>query len=299
MNAAKRPITTSDSPQALFSSSSKQSSSSSLAPSLTVDTAKAAFASRPGYRPKRAAHQGVRQAIVFESSVKLTVNLLLAIVATTTIAKLVPYYQAHQQRLTTLQDAVAVAEHKNAELRSQFTTLGQPYCYALLQQVDSAAAERIHPHDQVRTLRSLEVFYVTGHTISSQQGEQPPSYPILYIGLACDVEKLRSRITTRTHDMIAAGFAAEVAGLIEQYGPDLPLLKTLGYAEMQQHLAGEITLENALALTVQRTCQFAKRQRTWFRKEPRIEWFEADDPDLIAQVIARVEKFTHQLQVSA
>ncbi len=185
------------------------------------------------------------------------------------------------------------------ELRSQFTTLGQPYCYALLQQVDPAAAERIHPHDQVRTLRSLEVFYVTGRTISSQQGEQPPSYPILYIGLACDVEQLRSRITTRTHSMIAAGFATEVAGLIEQYGPDLPLLKTLGYAEMQQHLAGEIPLETALALTVQHTCQFAKRQRTWFRKEPRIEWFEADDPDLLAQVSARVEKFTRQLQVSA
>lgn len=185
------------------------------------------------------------------------------------------------------------------ELRSQLTTLGQPYCYALLRQVDSAAAERIHPHDQVRTLRSLEVFYVTGRTISSQQGEQPPSYPILYIGLACDAQKLRSRITTRTYDMVAAGFATEVTGLIEQYGPDLPLLKTLGYAEMQQHLAGEISLEAAIAFTVQRTCQFAKRQRTWFRKEPRIEWFAADDPDLIEQVSNRVEQFIRQLQVLA
>ncbi len=185
------------------------------------------------------------------------------------------------------------------ELRSQLTTLTQPYCYALLQQVDPAATERIHPHDQVRTLRSLEVFYVTGRTISSQQGEQPPSYPILYIGLACDVERLRSRITKRTHDMVAAGFVTEVAGLIEQYGPDLPLLKTLGYAEMQQHLAGEIALETAIALTVQHTCQFAKRQRTWFRKEPRIEWFDADAPDLISQVSNRVEQFTRQLQVLA
>ncbi|PZO60703.1 MAG: hypothetical protein DCF15_01780 [Phormidesmis priestleyi] len=127
MNAAKRPITTSDSAQALFPPSSKQPSSSNLAPSSAVDMAKTAFAaSRPGYRPKRAAHQGACQAIVFESSVKLTVNLLLAIVATTTIAKLVPYYQAHQQRLTTLQDAVAVAEHKNAELRSQFTNNFDP-----------------------------------------------------------------------------------------------------------------------------------------------------------------------------
>ncbi len=127
MNAAKRPITTSfDSSQALFSPSSKQPSSFNLAPSSAADTAKTASASRPGYRPKRAAYQGARQAIVFESSVKLTVNLLLAIVATTTIAKLVPYYQAHQQRLTSLQAAVAVAEHKNTELRSQFTNNFDP-----------------------------------------------------------------------------------------------------------------------------------------------------------------------------
>ncbi len=125
MNAAKRSVTTSSrSSQALFRSASRQSSSSNLAPSPSVVNSPPV--QRSAYRPKRAAHQGARQAILFESSVKLTVNLLLAIVATTTIAKLVPYYQAHQQRLTTLQAAVAVAEHKNAELRSQFTNNFDP-----------------------------------------------------------------------------------------------------------------------------------------------------------------------------
>ncbi|MEL6603614.1 MAG: hypothetical protein AAFP20_10375 [Cyanobacteria bacterium J06614_10] len=78
-------------------------------------------APRPAYRPKRSPHTGARQAIAFESSVKLTVNLLLAIVATTTIAKLVPYYQQQQQRLTTLQSSIEVAEQKNAKLREDFT----------------------------------------------------------------------------------------------------------------------------------------------------------------------------------
>ncbi|MGB3299954.1 MAG: tRNA (adenosine(37)-N6)-dimethylallyltransferase MiaA, partial [Phormidesmis sp.] len=183
-------------------------------------------------------------------------------------------------------------------LRSQLTRLGQPHCYDLLRQIDPQATQRIHPNDQVRSLRALEVFYATGRTISSQQGESPPDYPILYIGLACEAEALRQRITTRTHQMIEAGFADEVARLIEKYGSDLPLLKTLGYAEMQQHLAGKISLESAISQIVQHTCQFAKRQRTWFRKEPSIEWFSADDPRLKQQVVERVEKFTRHRRSS-
>lgn len=183
----------------------------------------------------------------------------------------------------------------NEELRSQLTQLGQPYCYALLQQVDPEATQRIHQNDQIRTLRALEVFYVTGKSISSQQGEDPPSYPILYIGLECGVDELRSRITQRTHHMIEAGFAQEVSDLLEKYGTDLPLLKTLGYAEMQQHLAGEVSLDEAIALIIQHTCQFAKRQRTWFRKEPNIEWFTAGAPDLIGQVEEKVTTFLGSL----
>ncbi len=183
----------------------------------------------------------------------------------------------------------------HADLRSQLTTLGQPHCYAMLQQVDPEATSRIHPNDQVRTLRALEVYYVSGRTISSQQGENPPNYPILYIGLDCDVDVLRSRITQRVHEMIGAGLASEVAGLIAKYGADLPLLKTLGYAEMKQHLAGEVSLNKAIELTVQHTCQFAKRQRTWFRKEPCIQWFSSGEPTLVEQVSERLDAFRESL----
>jgi tRNA dimethylallyltransferase len=112
-------------------------------------------------------------------------------------------------------------------LRSQLASLGQLQCYGFLKQVDPIAAQKISPNDQVRTLRALEVFYTTGQPISRQQGENPPGYPILQIGLDCgDLDRLTVRIQRRTEQMIAAGFVAEVAMLCERYGADLPLLNT-------------------------------------------------------------------------
>ncbi|WP_414527491.1 tRNA (adenosine(37)-N6)-dimethylallyltransferase MiaA [Nodularia chucula] len=178
------------------------------------------------------------------------------------------------------------------ELRSQLESLGQTTLYGILQQVDAIAAQKIHPHDTVRTLRALEVFYITGSPISQQQGENPPDYPILHIGLDCDVEKLRLRIHRRTEQMIADGFVAEVEYLCQKYGADLPLLNTLGYQEIKQYLAGEISLDSAKELTVLHTRQFAKRQRTWFKANPKIEWFDADAPNLLENVWQRVEEFT-------
>ncbi|MEO0868061.1 MAG: tRNA (adenosine(37)-N6)-dimethylallyltransferase MiaA, partial [Cyanobacteria bacterium J06642_11] len=154
--------------------------------------------------------------------------------------------------------------------------------YAFLQQVDPAATERIHPNDAVRTLRALEVYYATGRPISEQQGENPPTYPIIYIGLDCG-EHLRQRIEQRTHQMIDVGFVDEVERLINRYGADLPLLNTLGYAEIKQYLVGDTTLEEAISLTIRHTQQFAKRQRTWFKKENAIQWFNSDDPELISK----------------
>lgn len=177
------------------------------------------------------------------------------------------------------------------ELRSQLASLGQTQLYAFLQQVDPTAAQKIHPNDEVRTLRALEVFYVTGRPISEQQGENPPDYPILQIGLECrDSNTLTRRIEQRTEQMLAAGWEAEVKALCEKYGFDLPLLNTLGYQEMKQYLAGDISLNEAKDLTVLHTRQFAKRQRTWFRAYREIEWFDADNPDLLELVLQRIQQ---------
>lgn len=186
----------------------------------------------------------------------------------------------------------------NQDLRSQLFALGQTQCYEFLQQVDPKAAEKIHPHDQVRTLRALEVFYITGCPISEQQGENPPPYPILQIGLQCqDADALTRRIAKRTEMMVTAGLVEEVKTLAQKYGWDLPLLNTLGYREMKQYLTGDISLSEAKALTVVHTRQFAKRQGTWFRAYPDIEWFDADSPDLVDKVWRLVQEFLDNVSI--
>lgn len=151
-------------------------------------------------------------------------------------------------------------------LRSQFEELGQAYCYQVLQQVDPVGATKIHSHDQVRTMRSLEVFYTTGQPLSTLQSENPPEYPIVQIGLECDdFDVYRQLVSNRTEQMLEQGWIDEIQELQNHYGADLPLLKTLGYGEMSDYLANKTDLKTAKELTVTHTCQFAKRQRTWFR----------------------------------
>jgi tRNA dimethylallyltransferase len=178
------------------------------------------------------------------------------------------------------------------ELRSQLQAADQCQRYAWLKQIDPSAAQKIHPHDEVRTLRALEVFYVTGQPISQQQGENPPIYPLLQIGLECSPEALNRRIQQRTDKMLAAGLVEEVKSLIDKYGSNLPLLETLGYAEIKQYLAGALSLSEARDLMVLHTRQFAKRQRTWFRADCEIEWFDAIAPDLLTQVWQRLQLFS-------
>lgn len=180
------------------------------------------------------------------------------------------------------------------ELRSQLESFEQTQLYAWLCQVDRAAANKIHHNDRVRTIRALEVFYVTGIPISAQQGENPPNYPILHIGLDCDRDLLETRITLRTHKMVELGLVAEVESLCKKYGQELPLLNTLGYAEIKQYLDGDISLAKAIELIVIHTRQFAKRQQTWFKRYSEINWFDANDPDLLNIVWQKVQDFLRQ-----
>lgn len=91
--------------------------------------------------------------------------------------------------------------------------------------------------------------------------------------------------------MLEHGLVEEVEKLGKKYGWDLPLLSTLGYAEIKQYLAGDLSLAEAKELTVLHTCQFAKRQRTWFRAYSQIEWFCADAHDLVEQIWRRIQRF--------
>ncbi|MEY3825871.1 MAG: hypothetical protein RLZZ148_684, partial [Cyanobacteriota bacterium] len=120
---------------------------------------------------------------------------------------------------------------------------------------------------------------------SEQQGENPPSYPILQIGLDCGVQDLEKRITRRTQTMLERGLVKEVETIIHQYGEDLPLLDTLGYREIKEYLKADISLDSAQYMIVLHTRQFAKRQRTWFRGNSEIQWFDANSVDLVEQVL--------------
>jgi tRNA dimethylallyltransferase len=106
---------------------------------------------------------------------------------------------------------------------------------------------------------------------------------------------LTNRIQQRTQQMLAAGWLQEVANLGARYGWELPLLGTLGYRELQAHLQGTCSLAEATELTVVHTRQFAKRQRTWFRAVPEIEWFdtglERNGSIVLQKVWQRVEEF--------
>ena len=174
------------------------------------------------------------------------------------------------------------------QLRAQLNALGQSQCYATLKQVDPVAASKIHPNDQVRTLRALEVFYVTGHPISEQQGENPPSYPIVQIGLYCEPKYLQKRIEKRTEDMVSMGLVKEVGKIIHKYGCNLPLLNTLGYSEIKQYLQGNLSLNEAKTAIVAHTRKFAKHQITWFRTYGEIEWFDITSPNFLEEVWSRL-----------
>ena len=158
------------------------------------------------------------------------------------------------------------------QLRDQLTQLGQAICHPLLQAADPQAAARIAPADAVRTQRALEVLYATGQPMSSQSSAAPPPWRVLELGL--NPANLRQRIQQRTEQLYADGLVEETRQLAERYGAELPLLQTIGYGEALEVMAGRLSEPEAIRITTQRTRQFAKRQRTWFRRQHSPTWLE-------------------------
>ena len=176
-----------------------------------------------------------------------------------------------------------------AELRRQLKALGQANCHQLLQQSDSQAAAKIAPADAVRTQRALEVLYASGKPMSEQQSANPPPWRVLEIGL--NPEELRSRIAQRTQQIYREGLVAETQQLSQRYGSDLPMLKTIGYGEALEVLQGERSEAEAIATTTRRTQQFAKRQRTWFRRQHNPHWLTGQDA--LSEAISLIEACLH------
>jgi tRNA dimethylallyltransferase len=156
---------------------------------------------------------------------------------------------------------------------------GVEYLYDELRRIDAAAARRLEPHDLYRIVRAIEVFRLTGVTISQHQaahGFARPEYETLTIGLRTDRERLYQAIEQRFDAMMAAGLLEEVQALLAAgYTPHTPPLSTIGYKHIAAYLRGECNLAAAVETAKRDTRRLAKRQLTWFRRDPEIIWIDA------------------------
>lgn len=172
------------------------------------------------------------------------------------------------------------------KLRDQLTSIGQAVCHPLLQAADPAAAARIDPADAVRTQRALEVIYATGLPMSTQATATPPPWRVLELGL--NPNNLKERIQERTEQMYRDGLVMETRLLADRYGTELPLLQTIGYGEALGVMNGNLSEPEAIRITSQRTRQFAKRQRTWFRRQHSPYWLEG--PAFLEEAMTMIQK---------
>ena len=170
----------------------------------------------------------------------------------------------------------------DAEIRSKFQREadkhGNVALHERLRRCDPEAANRVHPNNLVRVIRALEVYELTGKPISAfqQQWEtNEPRYPFRAFGLNMPREVLYRRIENRVDQMVEIGLIEEVKWLLDQgYPRNCIAMQSFGYKELIDYLDGMRTFDEAISLLKQNTRQFAKRQLTWFRNDPRIEWLD-------------------------
>jgi len=169
-------------------------------------------------------------------------------------------------------------------LRNQLYKIKKEERHNLLKNCDPDAAKKIHPEDSVRTIRALEVFYATGQRFSKQTNLTSLPWRVLELGL--NPVNLNQRIQNRTEKMYQNGLIEETEKLIMKYGNDLQLLKTIGYGEAQSIINGNLKYEEALAITIKRTCQLAKRQKTWFRNKHNPKWLS--DKNILSEALSSI-----------
>jgi len=177
------------------------------------------------------------------------------------------------------------------QARAESEDLGELHCE--LMKIDPAAAERINPNDAKRIVRALEVYQLTGKPISSfqKQWEQHQmKHDWTIIGLRREKADASSRINKRVKKIIGAGFVDEVKSLLDE---DKPLSKqarcAIGYAEIIEHLSGQISLEEAVELIKINTRRLAKGQRTWFKTFQDVHWLDVAEDETPEQVLDRTK----------
>jgi tRNA dimethylallyltransferase len=171
------------------------------------------------------------------------------------------------------------------QLEEELAAQGSAALQARLQDVDPVSAGRLL--DDRRIIRALEVHHLTGRPFSSFMPQREYFQPAVQIGLTVDRDQLRERLALRVHRMVDNGLLAEVERLEAQglrQGKTAP--RALGYAQFLRVLDGAATVAEAADETIVATRQFARRQLTWFRADPRINWLDWQDPGLTARAAA-------------
>jgi tRNA dimethylallyltransferase len=167
------------------------------------------------------------------------------------------------------------SEELRIRLRERAAERGTDYLHKLLHRIDPAAAQTIHANDVPKVVRALEVSISSRAPMTGlwQQGRDAlQGFKILRIGLNPDRAALYARINQRAREMFSAGLLDETRMLMDRYGSSVWPLNSLGYKQAMQHLRGELSLEQAIAAAQQGHRNYAKRQMTWFRREPGVHW---------------------------
>jgi tRNA dimethylallyltransferase len=174
-------------------------------------------------------------------------------------------------------------EPLRARLMSKAQKRGSAWLHRVLERLDSATAARIHANDTPKLIRAIEVCLSARRPMSEVMSRDPlTGFRLLRIGLNPPRELLYERLNRRCAAMFAAGLVAETRGLLDRYG-SVKALDSLGYRQALAVLAGTLSIEDAISAAQQRHRNYAKRQMTWFRREPEMRWIETfgDQPQAV------------------
>jgi tRNA dimethylallyltransferase len=195
-----------------------------------------------------------------------------------------------------LADAPARSEELRDRLRERAKLRGPEHLHRALARLDREAAARIARRDTQKIIRAIEMRMLAGKSVGEihRSGREAlQGYEIVKIGLTPPREALYERIHERVDAMLAAGWLGEVRGLIARGVPaDAKPFQFIGYSQLRAHLEGRLPLRDAVAQIQQATRRFAKRQLTWFRKEPAVRWLPAfgDAPEAASAALAIVQR---------
>jgi len=181
------------------------------------------------------------------------------------------------------------SEELRERLRERASRRGSPYLHKILSHLDGASAEKIHPNDAPKLIRAIEVCLASRKKMSQlwQQGRNPlRGFRILRLGLDPNRAALYARINQRADQMFEQGLVEETKRLLDRYGTSARPLGSLGYRQAVEFLRGDLTREEAVRLVQQAHRNYAKRQMTWFRREPEVMWFEGFGEDTQVQQAA-------------